>query len=81
MVALLNSLLIMDFFLECFMFIRAKYVMLQFLRPDDLQTLSNSKSQNCLICIFEAGGSKGGRKHFIQLPISQRLLVASCNSK
>ena len=67
MVALLNPVVV--FFLECFMFIRAKYV-LQFSRCDDLQnTLLNPAIENRRIvwtCIFEAAGSK----HFVQLAIS-----------
>ena len=72
MVVLLNQ--IVFYFLKCFMFIGAKYV-LQFSRRDDLQNTGFDRPaaiENRRIvwtCIFDCG-KQGGMKHFIQLPIS-----------
>ena len=58
------------------MFIRVKYMyVLQFARRDDLQNNGfdpaiENRTRIVWTCSFDAGGSKGGRKHFIQLPIS-----------
>jgi len=69
MIVLLNPVCIL-LSVECFMFIRATYV-LQFSRLDDLQNIGFNRLKIVLFGpVFLKLGEQGGRKHFIQLPIS-----------
>ena len=69
MIVLLNPVCVL-LSVECFMSIRVTYV-LQFSRLDDLQNVGFDRLKIVLFGpVFLKLREQGGRKHFIQLPIS-----------